>query len=56
VAKDTHTDTKTQIKYAVEMGSGAKIYISCFIKTDSDIQKFIGEVHRHTETDRMETA
>jgi hypothetical protein len=27
--------------YAAEMGSGAMIYISSFIKTESGIQKFI---------------
>jgi hypothetical protein len=31
------------IKYAVEMGSGAIIYIPSFIKTGSDIQKLIAE-------------
>jgi hypothetical protein len=30
------------MKYVVEMGSGAMIYIPSFIKTDSGIQKFIG--------------
>jgi hypothetical protein len=29
-------------EYAVEMGSGAMIYIPSFIKTGSAIQKFIG--------------
>jgi hypothetical protein len=28
--------------YAVEMGTGATIYIPSFIKTGSDIQKLIG--------------
>jgi hypothetical protein len=32
------------MKYAVEMGSGAMIYIPSFIKNDSDIQNLIGGV------------
>jgi hypothetical protein len=35
------------MKYAVEMGSGAMIYISSFIKIGSSNQKFIGR-YRHT--------
>jgi hypothetical protein len=31
------------MKYAVDVGSGAMIYIPNFIKTDSDIQKLIRE-------------
>jgi hypothetical protein len=31
------------MKYAVEMGSGAMIYIPSLIKIGSGIQKFIGE-------------
>jgi hypothetical protein len=42
------------MKYAVEMGSGAMIYIPSFIKTGSVIQKLIGGIYRHT--DRMEIA
>jgi hypothetical protein len=42
------------MKYAVEMGSDAMIYIPSFIKIDSDIQNLIGGIHRHT--DRMEIA
>jgi hypothetical protein len=30
------------MKYAVEMGSGAMIYIPSFIKIGSDVQKLIG--------------
>jgi hypothetical protein len=30
------------MKYAVEMGSAAMIYIPSFIKIDSDIQKIMG--------------
>jgi hypothetical protein len=39
------------MKYAVEVGSGAMIYIPSFIKIGSGIQKLMGsEVHRHTQT------
>jgi hypothetical protein len=34
------------MKYAVEMGSGAMIYIPSFIKIGSGIQKLIGRIHR----------
>jgi hypothetical protein len=40
------------MKYIIEMGSGAMIYIPSFIKIGSGIQKLIGGIHRHTE--RME--
>jgi hypothetical protein len=38
------------MKYAVEMGSGAAIYIPSFIKIGSGTQKLMGggEIHRHT--------
>jgi hypothetical protein len=36
------------MKYAVEMGSGAMIYILSFIKTGSGIQKLIRRIHRET--------
>jgi hypothetical protein len=40
------------MKYALEMGSGATIYIyiyiSSFTKTGSAIQKLMGGIHRHT--------
>jgi hypothetical protein len=36
------------MKYAVEMRSGAMIYITRFTKTSSGIQKFIGRIHRNT--------
>jgi hypothetical protein len=42
------------MKYAVETGSVATIYISSFIKIGSGIQQLIGGIHRHT--DRMEIA
>jgi hypothetical protein len=34
------------MKYAVEMGSGAMIYIPSFIKIGSGIRKLIVEIHR----------
>jgi hypothetical protein len=34
------------MKYAVEMGSGAMIYIPSFIKIGSGIQKMIRGIHR----------
>jgi hypothetical protein len=37
------------MKYAVEIGSGAMIYIPSFIKTGSGIQKLMGGIHRHTD-------
>jgi hypothetical protein len=42
------------MRYAVETGSGAVIYIPSFVKIGSGIQKLIGGIHRHT--DRMEVA
>jgi hypothetical protein len=42
------------MKYAVEMVSGAMMYIPSFINTGSDIQKLIGRKHKHT--DRKEIA
>jgi hypothetical protein len=40
------------MKYAVEMGSGAMIYIPSFIKIGSGVQKLIGEggIYRHTDS------
>jgi hypothetical protein len=40
------------MKYAVEMGSGAMMYVymPSFIKTGSGIQTLIGEIYRHTQT------
>jgi hypothetical protein len=34
------------MKYAVEMGSGAMIYIPSFIRIGSGTQKLIGGIHR----------
>jgi hypothetical protein len=34
------------MKYAVEMGSGAMMYMSSFIQIGSCIQKLIGGIHR----------
>jgi hypothetical protein len=36
------------MKYAVEMGSGAVIYVPSFIKIGSGVQKSIRGIHRHT--------
>jgi hypothetical protein len=38
------------MKYAVEMGSGAMIYIPSFKNIGSGIQKLIGGKHRHTDS------
>jgi hypothetical protein len=38
------------VKYAVEVGSGAMIYIPSFIKIGSDIQKLVGGGFRDTQT------
>jgi Uri superfamily endonuclease len=38
------------MKYAVEMGSCAVIYIPSFIKIGSGIQKLIRRIHRHIDT------
>jgi hypothetical protein len=38
------------MKYAVEMGLGAMTYIPSFMKIGSTIQKLIGGIHRHTDT------
>jgi hypothetical protein len=42
------------MKYAIEMGSGAMIYIPSFIKIGSGIQGLVRGIHRHT--DSMEIA
>jgi hypothetical protein len=44
------------MKYAIEMGSGAMIYIPSLIKTGSAIEEFIGGVDIHREADSMEIA
>jgi hypothetical protein len=41
------------MKYAVEMGSGAMIYIPSVIKIGSGIQKSIGGGGVHSRTDSM---
>jgi hypothetical protein len=38
------------MKYVVEMGSGAMIYIPSFIQIGSGIQKLIVGIHRHTDS------
>jgi hypothetical protein len=40
------------MKYAIEMGSDAKIYIPTFIKIGSAIQKLIRGAHRHRNIQR----
>jgi hypothetical protein len=40
------------MNYAVEMGSGAMIYIPSFIKIDSGTQKLVGGIHIHTHAKR----
>jgi hypothetical protein len=46
-----HTDWwEGLFNYAVEMGSGAVIYIPSFIEIGSGVQKLIGWIHRHTQT------
>jgi hypothetical protein len=42
------------MKHAIEMVSGAMIFIPSFTKTGSAVQKLIGRIHRHT--DSMEIA
>jgi hypothetical protein len=43
------------MKYVIEMGSVAMIYIPVFMKIGSGIQKFIeGDSQTHTHTHRME--
>jgi hypothetical protein len=39
------------MKYAVEMGSGAMIYVPSFIRISSAIQKLIRGIHIETHTD-----
>jgi hypothetical protein len=38
------------MKYAVEMGSGAMVYIPNFIKIGSGIKMLMGGIHRHTDS------
>jgi hypothetical protein len=38
------------MKYAVQMGSGATIYIPSFIKTGSGTQKLSRSIHRHPDS------
>jgi hypothetical protein len=38
------------VEYAVEVDSGAMIYIPSFIRIGSGIQKLIGGIHRHTNS------
>jgi hypothetical protein len=50
--RDKHTDTGWRegvMKYAVEMGSVAMIYIQRFIKIGSIIRKLLRGIHRHSQ-------
>jgi hypothetical protein len=38
------------MKYAVEMGSGAMICITIFIKTGSSLQTLMGRIHKTTDS------
>jgi hypothetical protein len=38
------------MKYSIEMGSGAMIFIPSSIKNGSGIQKFIEGIYRHTDS------
>jgi hypothetical protein len=41
------------MKYAIEMGSGAMMYIQSFIEIGSSTQKLMrGGIHRHTDKHR----
>jgi hypothetical protein len=40
------------MKYAVEMGSGAMIYVLSFVKIGSGVQKLMGV--RDSQTDKMD--
>jgi hypothetical protein len=44
------------MKYAVEMGTGAMIYIPRFVKIGSGIRNYLGQVVIHRQTDSMEIA
>jgi hypothetical protein len=46
----THRLRGEIFNWVAEMGSGAVIYIPSFIKIGSGVQKFIGGMHRHTQT------
>jgi hypothetical protein len=37
------------MKYAIETGSSAMIYVPSFIKIGSGVHKLTGEIHRHTD-------
>jgi hypothetical protein len=44
------------MKYALEMGSSAVIYIPLFIKIGSDFQKLIGGLNGHTDSIKIAQA
>jgi hypothetical protein len=41
------------MKYAIEMGLGAVIYIPNFIQIGSGVQKLIRRIHTQTDGDRI---
>jgi hypothetical protein len=50
---EIQNDGRDSFNYAVEMGSGAVIYVPSFIKIGSGIQKLIGgweDMDTHTQT------
>jgi hypothetical protein len=52
-----YTYRNIDMKYAVEMGSGATVHVPCSIKTGSGIQKLTwGDSQAHRYTDSMEIA
>jgi hypothetical protein len=38
------------VRYAVEVGTGAMMYIPSFVKISSGIEKLIAGIHRHKPT------
>jgi hypothetical protein len=38
------------MKYAIELGSGAMIYVLSFVNTGSGIQKLMCGINRHTDS------
>jgi hypothetical protein len=41
------------MKFTIEKGSGAMIYITSFIKTGSGIQRLISGTHRNTDSTKV---
>jgi hypothetical protein len=48
--KGVYRHTEGFMKYAVEMGSGATIYIPSFVKIGSGTQKLTRGICRHTDS------